>query len=64
MSKEYVIKTALVRSNGNLKIVKDLYSTNKEMGKDLRNNGYRVLKIWDGNIDEWEVWEWEFLNRK
>ena len=64
MSKEYVIKTALVRLNGNLHIVKDLYHTNKEMEKELRNNGYRVLKVWDGNIDEWDVLEWEFINRK
>ena len=60
------MKTALVRTeNGNLKIFRDdYYTTQKEMAEDLRGNGFKVLKIWNGNKTDAEVDEWEFLNRK
>lgn len=60
------MKTALVRTKqGNLKIIRDdFYNTIKEMATDLRGNGYRVLKIWNGNKTDNEVDEWEYLNRK
>lgn len=59
------MKTALIRNEKGLKIIRnDYYKTNNEMGIDLRGNGFRVLKIWDGNISDKEVQEWEFLNRK
>lgn len=60
------MKTALVRGNdGNLKVIRDdYYSTQKEMAEDLRGNGFKVLKIWNGNKTDAEVDEWELLNRK
>lgn len=59
------MKTALVRINGNLRIIRDdWYRTQKEMAEDLRGNGFKVLKIWNGNKTDREVEEWEFLNRK
>ena len=58
--------TALVRKpDGNLKIMRyDDYNTAKEMEEDLRGNGYRVLKIWNGYKSDAEVDRWEFINRK
>lgn len=59
------MKTALVRSNGNLKIIRDdFYKTIKEMTDDLRGNGYKVLKVWNGNKSDSEVDQWEWMNRK
>ena len=60
------MKTALVRTKqGNLKIIRDyFYNTQKEMETDLRGNGFKVLKIWNGNKTDAEVDEWELLNRK
>ena len=59
------MKTALVRNNGNLKIIRDNeYLTNKEMEIELRGNGYKVLKIWNKNMSDSEVDYWELLNRK
>lgn len=60
------MRTALVRTKeGNLKVVRDdFYNTNKEFEKDLRGNGYRVLKVWKGNKTNQEVDRWELMNRK
>lgn len=59
------MKTALVRPNGNLQIIRnDYYSTNKEMVTELKSNGYKVLKVWNGNKSDSCVDEWERLNRK
>ena len=60
------IRTALIRTeSGSLKIVRyDDYKTQKEMAEDLRGNGYRVLKIWNGNKSNRFVDEWEMLHRK
>ena len=60
------MKTALVRcENGNLKTIRDnYYTSNKEMETDIRGNGYKVLKIWNGSKTDREVDDWEFLNRK
>ena len=59
------MKTALVRTKqGNLKIIRDDFITQKEMETDLRGNGFKVLKIWNGNKTDAEVDEWELLNRK
>lgn len=58
------MKTALIRTNGNLKIIRDdYYSTNQEMAQELRANGFKVLKVWDGNKTDKEIEEWEFINR-
>ena len=64
--KERKMKTALARNEaGNLSIIRDdFYSTNDEMAKELRANGFKVLKVWDGDISDRDVEEWEFLNRK
>ena len=60
-------RTALVR-NPETKYLKvfrvDDYGTQSEMAQDLRGNGFRVLKIWNGNKTDSEVDRWELLNRK
>ena len=59
------MRTALVRMNGNLSIKRyDDYKSQKEMADDLRANGFRVLKIWNGYKSESDVDEWEMTNRK
>ena len=60
------MKTALIRTQeNNLKIIRDDdYKTNDEMAMDLRGNGFKVLKVWDGNISDIDVDNWEFMNRK
>ena len=59
------MRTALVRMNGHLTIKRyDDYKSQKEMANDLRANGFRVLKIWNGNKSDSFVDEWEMLNRK
>ena len=60
------MRTALVRTaDGNLKVIRDdYYTTQNEMTEDLRGNGFKVLKIWNGNKSDAEVDEWEYLNRK
>ena len=63
--KQKMIKTALIKLNGNLKIIRDeYYSTNKEFENELRANGYKVLKVWNGNKSDKEIEKWEFYNRK
>ena len=58
--------TALVRNEaGNLSVKRyDDYRTQKEFAEDLRCNGFRVLKIWNGNKSDAEIDNWEMLNRK
>ena len=60
------MKTALVRTQeNNLKIIRDdFYRTNVEMSMELRGNGFKVLKVWNGNISDIDVENWEFMNRK
>ena len=60
-------RTALVRyGNTNFKIIrdKDFYKNQKEFADDLRDNGYRVLKIWNANLTDSQCYEWKSLNRK
>lgn len=59
------MRTALVRTeSGNLSIKRyDDYRSQKEFAEDLRANGFKVLKIWNGYISDQEVGEWEFINR-
>ncbi len=58
--------TALVRTqSGNLTIKRyDDYKNQKEFAADLRCNGFRVLKIWNGYVSDSAVYDWEFENRK
>ena len=58
--------TALVRDkNGNLRTMRyDDYSSQRSYKSELQGNGYKVLKIWNGNKKDDEVDKWEFLNRK
>lgn len=57
--------TALVRVNGNLKVMHDDWFTNQiDFAKELRANGFKVLKIWNGNKSNEFCENWEFLNRK
>lgn len=60
------MKTALVRtSNKNLKVIRDDYKqTNAEFVEELRGNGFKVLKVWNRNVEDSEIDEWEFINRK
>lgn len=64
------MKTALVKTqtdNGKYvtRIVRmDNYMTNYEFERDLRGNGYKVIKVWDGYRTEQEVEEWHNLHRK
>ena len=58
------MKTALVRDENGMKIIRDdYYSTNKELEEDLRGNGYKVLKVWNGSKTDKEVHAWDFSNR-
>jgi len=60
------MKTALIRTQeNNLKIIRDdFYKTNDEMAMDLRGNGFKVLKVWNGNVSDIDVDTWEFMNRR
>ena len=60
------MRTALVRGQeGNLHIKHyDDYESQKAFAEDLRGNGYKVLKIWNGNIDDTAVDDWELMNRQ
>ena len=60
-------RTALVRNSvtKNLKIFRsNEYRTQSEFARDLRGNGFRVLKIWNEDKTDSEVDNWELLNRK
>lgn len=58
--------TALVRTEaGNLKVIHDDYFTRQaDFAEELRANGYRVLKVWNGYKSEADADAWELLNRK
>lgn len=60
------MKTALVRTQeNNLKIIRDDdYRTNDEMAMDLRGNGFKVLKVWNSDVSDIDVDNWEFMNRR
>lgn len=60
-----VMRTALVKVSANVhKILRyDDYASQKEFAEELRGNGYKVLKIWNGNISDDEVSDWHFMNR-
>lgn len=60
-------RTALVRGkDNNLRIKKDygFHTSQKSFAVELRCNGYKVLKIWNANMKDSEVDEWEYLNRR
>lgn len=62
-----MIRTALVRNaeTRNLKVIRaDDYRTQSDFAQDLRCNGFRILKIWNGNKSDSEVDKWEWMNRK
>ena len=57
--------TALVRINGNLKVMHDdWFETQRDFAEELRRNGFKVLKIWNGNKSDDFCDRWELLNRK
>ena len=37
--------------------------TQKELAKELRDNGFKVIKIFKGDVDFNTFEKWEFLNR-
>lgn len=60
------MRTALVRTEaGNLTIKRyDDYRTQAEFAEDLRGNGFRVLKIWNGYKTMEEIEDWLDFNRR
>lgn len=60
------MKTALVKNaEGNHEVIrKDCYRTNKEFATDLRGNGYKVVKVWDGDVSDDAASDWFVENRK
>ena len=60
-----IMRTALVRVSKDVhRIVRyDDYSSQKEFADDLRGNGYKVLKVWNGYKSDDEVSDWHFLHR-
>lgn len=60
-----MMRTALVRISNNVHriIREDDWSSQKDFAANLRGNGYRVLKIWNGYISDDEVSDWQWLNR-
>lgn len=63
----HMTRTALVRGkDNNLHIKKDygFHTSQNSFAVELRANGYKVLKIWNADMKDSEVDEWEYLNRK
>lgn len=60
------MRTALVRNESGTLSVKryDDYKSNNEFAKDLRANGFKVLKVWACYKSDAEVDAWELVNRK
>ena len=60
-----MVRTAIVKmGNGTYFKRMDGYRSQREMAEDLRGNGYRVAKIFNGDKTDEELEEWLFWNRK
>lgn len=59
-------RTALVTISANEHSIirRDGYKSQADFAYDLRSNGFKVAKIWNGNVSDDEVTRWHFLNRK
>ena len=60
-----VLRTALVRDcHGNLEVLNSIgYQSQAEFTKDLRADGLKVLKVWNGHVDEKDIEYWYRLHR-
>ena len=58
------MNTAFYKINNQTKRMVDNELTQKELAKELRDNGFKVIKIFKGDVDFDTFEKWEFLNRK
>lgn len=58
------MNTAFYKINNQTKRIVDNELTQKELAQELRDNGFKVIKIFKGDIDFNTFEKWEFLNRK
>ena len=58
------MNTAFYKINNQTKRIVDNELTQKELAKELQDNGFKVIKIFKGDIDFDTFEQWEFLNRK
>ena len=58
------MNTASYTINNQTKRIVDNELTQKELAKELRDNSFKVIKIFKGDIDFDTFEKWEFLNRK
>ena len=53
------MRTALVRGPNGLTVMRQSdYRNNADFANDLRGNGYKVLKVWKGNMNDQQVNDW------
>ena len=57
------MNTAFYKINNQTKRIVDNELTQKELAKELRDNGFKVTKIFKGDVDFNTFEKWEFLNR-
>ena len=57
------MNTAFYKINNQTKRMVDNELTQKELAKELRDNGFKVIKIFKGDVDFNTFEKWEFLNR-
>ena len=58
------MNTAFYKINNQTKRMVDNELTQKELAQELRDNGFKVIKIFKGDVDFNTFEKWEFLNRK
>ena len=58
------MNTAFCKINNQTKRIIDNELTQKELAQELRSNGFKVIKIFKGDIDFNTFEKWEYLNRK
>ncbi len=60
------VRTAYVRTpEGNLKTMRqEDYNSKKSFASDLRGNGYKVVKIWNGDVKDEDADGWASINYK
>ena len=57
------MNTAFYKINNQTKRIVDNELTQKELAKELRDNGFKVIKIFKGDVDFNTFEKWELLNR-
>ena len=57
------MNTAFYKINNQTKRIVDNELTQKELAQELRDNGFKVIKIFKGEVDFNTFEKWEFLNR-